>query len=190
MSKKKPSPSQTNRYREIALDLEKERGSSGDLLRLRVTSRSMVPLLTPGDHVLIRSVPPDSFRVGDLIVVRRGAELVTHRLLRVQGSGWIIKGDNLPGIDPPVSPEEVFGKVIALERDGKRQSIQGGNWGKINGWMARLSRLENTWFQSVQKTKRLTPGNRPLANANIVVRLSKGLFRVSRWLLLRFLALI
>jgi hypothetical protein len=62
--------------------------------RLTVTSDSMRPLLRVGDGVVVQPIDPHALQPGDVIVVRRGGDWITHRLVTVDERGWHTHGDN------------------------------------------------------------------------------------------------
>ena len=76
----------------------------------------MAPLLLPGDGVHVVRANEADLRRGDLIVVQRAGELITHRVVgRVRGR-WHTKGDNLRTLDPPFAGAELLGQVVAIDR--------------------------------------------------------------------------
>jgi signal peptidase I len=96
----------------------------GDTFRLQVTSRSMHPVLQPGDTLLAQVVLPHDLRCGDLLVVPRATDFVTHRLVKKDKDTWILKGDCSPQPDPAVRPDQVIGRVIEIERNGHNKQLQ------------------------------------------------------------------
>ncbi|HQH26502.1 MAG TPA: S24/S26 family peptidase, partial [Oligoflexia bacterium] len=60
-------------------DIIREKLAAGIPLRSRVASRSMVPLIVPGDVVSVHSSVPDALRKGDIVAVRAGNQIVVHR---------------------------------------------------------------------------------------------------------------
>jgi hypothetical protein len=90
---------------------------------------SMSPTLEEGDRVTV--VPFDSPpRAGEVVLHRRGALLVAHRLLRLDGDWAVTHGDALATADPPVARAALFGRVVAVH---KRSRL----W----RWAARVKRL-------------------------------------------------
>jgi signal peptidase I len=110
-------------YNQAALELLRSHDPAGRSLRLRVISQSMSPFLKIGDTILVvpvASLPlPSKLRRGDVIVVWRSGDLVTHRLVAQRQDGWFTKGDRNRYMDAPVSHQSILGKVIAIDRDGR-----------------------------------------------------------------------
>ena len=110
------------------------------LLRLQVISDSMRPLLRPGDGVLVQPIEPVAGRMGDILVVQRGAELITHRLIDVTGEGWVLRGDNAILADAPVASSDCIGRVIAIERGARRLDLTQPPWPSLNDRLGRVGR--------------------------------------------------
>ena len=82
-----------NAYQCAAREAWRTAEASGSL-RLTVTSDSMRPLLRVGDGVVVQPIDPSALQPGDVIVVQRGGEWITHRLVAVDERGWHTHGDN------------------------------------------------------------------------------------------------
>ena len=84
-----------------------------------VPSGSMVPVINPGDVVLIAPVQTDAIKVGEIIEYRNVKENINivHRVIEITGNAsnmfFITKGDanDSPDSDP-VSPQAVVGREI------------------------------------------------------------------------------
>jgi hypothetical protein len=113
----------------------------------------MLPTLRPGDMVLVafgaRQPQP-----GDLLVFRRGAEIITHRLLEILSTGagqatYLTKGDRLWQADAPVAQEQVIGLVTEIRHSGVRLALETPAWRRRNrlatGWMRAQYRRMRFW---------------------------------------------
>lgn len=93
----------------------------GREVSLTVTGSSMAPFMVHGrDRVLI--VKPDgNWKKGDIAFFqRRTSEYILHRICRVDRDGaCYFIGDGQLQIEGPIAPEQIFGKIIAVERKGK-----------------------------------------------------------------------
>jgi Peptidase S24-like len=99
---------------------------AGGELRLAVSGTSMRPLLREGDYLVIRPFdsPP---RVGEVVVYSRDGQLWAHRLLARSrdGSYLLTKGDARGRPDAPLSPRDLIGRAVAMERGGRVQELGG-----------------------------------------------------------------
>jgi signal peptidase I len=97
---------------------------SAELLRsgfnIRITARgsSMSPSIVTGDRITVS--PEQNLRIGDIILFRRGGEMVCHRLVRVFEKGDITyyqtRGDSFFSLDKPVTSDQILGRVTKIER--------------------------------------------------------------------------
>jgi signal peptidase I len=126
-------------YLTTALDLLRH---SGQAQWLPVTGRSMMPLIWPGDEVLV-TADWQAAKRGDILTFLQDGQLNTHRLLRMTNVGGQMicttKGDNLWQPDPPLAATAVIGQVIAVRR-GKKV------WSENGRWRGRLWRLGNLYL--------------------------------------------
>jgi nickel-type superoxide dismutase maturation protease len=66
-------------------------------LRVAVRGPSMLPVLAPGDWLLVRRVAATA--PGRVVVVRLGGRLVVKRVSRRTPEGWWVVGDNAAASD-------------------------------------------------------------------------------------------
>jgi hypothetical protein len=95
--------------------------AASGVVRLRVTGRSMLPSIWPGDTLLVRRRTAGQLARGDIVLFRRNERLFAHRVVSaMEGAGArvVAKGDGLPGADAPISPDEVLGTVSGILRRG------------------------------------------------------------------------
>ena len=94
-----------------ALVADALRGRGG--LRLRVHGESMLPTLWPGEVVEIEGCSPEEVRPGEIVLARRDGRLFLHRLVApCAPNGFRLRGDSMPGADPPYPPEALLGKLV------------------------------------------------------------------------------
>jgi hypothetical protein len=112
---------------------------AGGELRLAVTGRSMRPILREGDYLVVRPFrgPP---RVGEVVVYARGGQIWAHRLLARSPSGnfLLTKGDARGRPDAPLSPGDLIGRAVAVERAGRLLGL-GGLASRLAGLALNLS---------------------------------------------------
>ncbi len=129
---------------EVIRQLLKEGLGKNQRIRLHVTSKSMAPLLRPGDFVSIKQVDPTKLKRGDLLVLQREPDLVIHRLIMVDREGrFHTKGDSLPCCDSPVTALEVLGKVVTIEHDQRVIDLTNLKWIRTNQIIGMLGKWEH-----------------------------------------------
>jgi signal peptidase I len=107
-----------------------------------VTSDSMRPLLRAGDGVVVQAIDPRALQPGDVIVVQRGGDWITHRLVAVDERGWHTHGDNTRYGDDVANAAEIVGRVIAIERNGKTIDLLQPRWRTIDRRINRVQRAQ------------------------------------------------
>jgi signal peptidase I len=127
----------------------------GVCIRLKGRGGSMYPFVRTGDMLLIEPKIPSELKIGDLVLYRRESGVhIVHRLIRKNGlTSLITRGDGLFYDDPPVPVDQVLGRVIAVERDGRSRKLDsplnkvfGRVWAKLspmNRWLYYL--LKPAW---------------------------------------------
>lgn len=112
-------------------------GLAGDVahtfgrIRLRVFGASMVPSILPGDLITVQRVPVSEISNGEVVLYARYGRMFAHRVVgctetherpfAVHGESLLItRGDLLAHNDPPVSSNELLGKVISIHRGDRK----------------------------------------------------------------------
>jgi hypothetical protein len=97
------------------------------LLRLSAFGHSRLPTLYPGDILTIRREPLTAIHSGDVVLYTRGDRFFIHRNLgsvqTASGGALVTRGDSMPHVDEPVTPVELLGRVIHIERAGELKSV-------------------------------------------------------------------
>lgn len=125
-------------------------------LRLTVISDSMWPLLRTGDMIRVQPIEPAAIRVGEVAVVRRGAELITHRLIDIDGEQWITRGDNAIFADPSVAQAACLGRVVAIE-DTRSIDLTQPQWARLNQRLGQLGRMQRRIHRRLNLTSTSSP---------------------------------
>lgn len=81
---------------------------------INITEEQFLKLPMPngfdrGDLLLVKNEAP---KIGDIVIYFRGGITIVHRVVEITDTGYITKGDNNLGQDPPVAKNQVGGKVI------------------------------------------------------------------------------
>lgn len=179
-------PISDHRHQQAALNLLQNESPGDRRFKLRVIGPSMAPLLRPGDRVIAEHVRPAELNRGDLVVVRRSEDLVTHRLIFIDGCGWHTKGDNSLMLDPPVTSDAIMGRVIAIERGNQSIDLGTGHWSTVNRWLALSGWCEIKIIQAGRSLRKYGRKNKSGRSRSLVVRMITLPFRLLTRLLLRF----
>lgn len=93
----------------------------------------MYPTLRSGDGLIVEPFKESSrLKVGDVIVYSSPDKLsdIVHRIIKIEESGVITRGDNNNKIDPGIVPySSIIGIVISAKRNNKEFKIHRGNYG-------------------------------------------------------------
>lgn len=117
------SPRSAGNSHAMKCELASEILRSSGKLRLQVTGWSMLPAVLPGDTLHIESAENSHLSEGDIVLFGRDRRLFAHRIVaksRRSGNSQIVtRGDAMPQPDPPVTENELLGKVAYIARNGK-----------------------------------------------------------------------
>jgi hypothetical protein len=107
----------------VFAELSREILTAGSAVRFRARGASMQPLVRDGDVVLVRPLAARLVRLGDLVLCGRDADhVVVHRVIRKQsgpsGVQLTVQGDQLLKPDGVIPGAEVYGRVVAIDREG------------------------------------------------------------------------
>lgn len=134
------------RYHKIIDHLILEELLNGKEIGLRVSGKSMHPLIKHGDSIRIEKCAPGALAIGDIITFNKKGIYFTHRVLwrtkKGNRIGLITKGDNEINIDPPVSANHILGKVVAIGRANRTLRLETPSWRFMNRLLGFLFLLE------------------------------------------------
>ena len=113
----------------------------GAALRTTVRGYSMMPFIRDEDVVTVAPMNGTPPRVGEVVAFTNpdGGRLAIHRVVAQAGTGWVIRGDNCPEPDGVAGSEHILGRVVRVERSGRRVRFGTGFAGTV---IAALSRSE------------------------------------------------
>ena len=78
-----------------------------------VISGSMAPAFEVGDLLIYQSVK--KYQIGDMVAFQdKENDLVTHRIVEIDGDVVVTKGDANPIEDEPIEYNDIYGKVILI----------------------------------------------------------------------------
>ncbi len=111
-------------------DLSVELLRRGHGVRFRAPGHSMHPTINDRETVTVEPVPPSDVKRGDIVLYRNEGGVVAHRVIRIErnngASLFILRGDALGCPDESVAAQQVLGKVVCVERNGR--SINPYGW--------------------------------------------------------------
>jgi hypothetical protein len=115
---------------------------AGKALRFEAPGASMSPLVRDGDVLLVRPVRPAAVRIGDLVLCSNApGRVVVHRVIRKgisrEGHWFTVQGDAVAQPDGVIPGKRVYGRVVAIERDGANIVLDGPLMRTL-GWLAAL----------------------------------------------------
>lgn len=85
----------------------------GGCLRLQVHGESMLPALWPGDVVEIAGCSPEDVRPGEIVLALCDDRFFLHRFVgRSKPGSFLLRGDSMPGSDPPFPLETLLGRLV------------------------------------------------------------------------------
>ncbi len=106
---------------ELFLQLSKRLLEEGYCVRFRAGGTSMEPAINDGDALTVEPVEPVAVRPGDILLYRKYQRGIAHRVVDVRKAGpavvaFLLRGDAKEACAVQVEPNEVVGKVIAIEK--------------------------------------------------------------------------
>lgn len=109
---------------EIFVDISAELLQEGYSVRFRPGGASMFPTIKDGETVTVEQVKPTDVKRGDIILYKTDHRVIAHRVVSVQKKGgnsssFILRGDASASCDEPVGADQILGKVVSVERDGR-----------------------------------------------------------------------
>jgi len=122
--------------------------NNGHSVKFRAPGYSMYPTILNRDVITVEPIKPSAVRIGDIILYQVQENLIAHRVTKIlkrseknsrsapQGSQdrsgsptwarpssetlqFILRGDASPACDAPVAAEQVLGKVVFIESNGR-----------------------------------------------------------------------
>jgi len=98
----------------------------GNRVRFRAVGASMQPTIEDGELITVAPVAATSIRRGDILLCQGVRGVIAHRVVGITGSArrenvsYLLRGDASVSSDDPVRPEQILGRVVAVQRAGRR----------------------------------------------------------------------
>jgi len=120
----------------------------------------MYPLIRDGDTIEAKPAVASNTRVGDVILFSvSSGQVFAHRVIKKQVTAnevvLLVKGDSKPQADHEVYPKQVLGKVVAIERNGRRISLDRGLRRFTGMLYARISPWSSWLYPILRRAKRV-----------------------------------
>ena len=99
--------------------------AQGRRVRFRAQGGSMHPTIRDGDALMLAPIQPIELRIRDIVLACQSGRPVAHRVVRLTKRNdrpvrVVLRGDALLSCDLPMVPDAIVGRVIAVERNGRR----------------------------------------------------------------------
>jgi signal peptidase I len=154
-------PCTSSEFAELAVALLQ----AGKALRFHARGTSMNPLVRDGDVLLVWPVDARSVRVGDIILGSSApGQVVVHRVVRrlsaSTGHSFVLQGDQAAQPDGLVAEALVYGKLVAIERDGAHLAVDGPAMRILSSLAVLRSRWRlgrSRWYPSVRRLLKKLP---------------------------------
>lgn len=130
-------PEQCSAGCELVADIAREFGE----VRLKVTGCSMIPAVWPGDVIVVQRREMAELQTGQIVLCRRGGELVAHRVISILDGCLITRGDSLPQDDPPTMGPDLLGQVVSIVRNGRSVDLRQSAMQRLGSVVVRRSKF-------------------------------------------------
>jgi signal peptidase I len=126
----------------------------GCSVRFQAPGSSMHPTILDGDIITVQPVQASHIVCGDIILYHSQGGVIAHRVVRIHKSNnetplWILRGDAFGACEEQVVAQQVLGRVVSVERRGRRidlYSRKGKMLCKVRSFASRLKRHLNPFF--------------------------------------------
>lgn len=130
----------------------KEMVEQGMEVSMTIFGTSMEPfLIDKRDKIYFRK-PEGKIKKGDMVFYRReSGAYVMHRVMKVKKHHYYLAGDHQTFLEGPIGAQQIFAKVVSVERAGIWLTEEDRLWKFYAGWWRRLF-----WVRKVEnKLKRV-----------------------------------
>ena len=129
----------------VFLNLSEDLLERGYRVRFRAAGTSMQPAIEDGDTITVAPVASTDVKRGDILLSTHGQRAIAHRVVDIHIAGseiaaFLLRGDAKGACDAPVAPDQILGKVVAIERGGGRATPRSWCAKLIQGLHSRLKR--------------------------------------------------
>jgi len=127
-------------------------------VRLTATGSSMFPFIRGGDVVELEPINLLPV-VGDLVLaqcasVPEGERFVLHRVIRVKGEEFFLRGDSQKDCEGPFMRGDLLGRATIVYRNGRAHRVDRGVWRRLGLAWNRCAPLNLWLFQLTRQLRR------------------------------------
>jgi signal peptidase len=127
-------------------------------VRLTARGSSMFPFIRDGDVVELEPLHPLPV-AGDLVLAQcasgpEGERYVLHRVVRVKGEAFFLRGDSQRDCEGPFTRGDVLGRVTRIYRNGRVHRLDHGIWRRVGLAWNRCAPLNLWLFQLTRQLRR------------------------------------
>jgi hypothetical protein len=124
--------------------------ASGYRLRFRATGRSMHRAIADGEIITVEPIAADEVRWGDIVLYRAQKSVIAHRVEKIgrefnRVTYLLVRGDASEYCDDPVLPEQVLGRIVGVDRRGRKIDVAGRRSKLLRCLRAYASRIKGTF---------------------------------------------
>ena len=124
--------------------------ASGSHVRFQVRGMSMQPNLLDGDKVVLAPTSTKELRKGEIVLTQSADGLLVHRIIAAEGPDRIVtRGD--AGQENDFTAQKVIGRVIEIERDGRKTWTAGPGQSYLDTTRTFARRLKLAAFARIRK---------------------------------------
>jgi signal peptidase I len=108
------------------LDVCTELLGEGFCINFHTPGQSMYPTIRDGEKVSVEPVLERDIKRGDILLYKCHGRLIAHRVIRIHSreeKSLVLRGDALNEPDAPVKFNQVLGRVVAVERGGRKLKL-------------------------------------------------------------------
>jgi hypothetical protein len=138
----------TREYVSVLKDMVEQ----GMEVSMTVVGTSMEPFLVHNRDKIYFRKPVGTIKKGDMVFYQReSGAYVMHRVMKVRKQQYYMAGDHQTFLEGPIEKEQIFAKVVSVEKDGVWLTEQEKLWKFYAVWWRRLFRVRKV----VNKLKRI-----------------------------------
>lgn len=118
--------------------------AGGNSISFNAPGGSMQPFIHSWDKIFVSPNGKESIRTGDILVFvhPKDGRVLAHRVVKIADGRFFCKGDNVSGTgDGWITNEDVLGRVVRIQRDGKEIHLGLGVESKVIALLSRGNKL-------------------------------------------------